>query len=385
MKITDVQVIAFRVPVKGHGTKWGYGVFGKERPGVQRITKIATDVGAEGFAVGGEHGYFYAPTKNEVEHLVKPLLLGEEALDRERLWHMMMSHRGFSERLIGNIDCALWDLMGRIAGVPVAKLLGGAREKAKAYASTAPNLGPPEVYAQHALECKALGYKSYKVHAYIYWDPHKQEPAPRRPAFPKEDVAVCRAVREAVGDDIVLMLDPWGIYTYDEALYVGREIQKLNYYFFEHPMDENKLEPYRKLCEELDIPICGPELAPGSCYSRAEWVLQRASDIGRIDTNFGGITACRKAVDMYETMGLRCEMHVGGFGNAQILGATTEDTCEFFERGLLRPGEDYDVTPSYLNRPCDPMDDEGYVHLPQGHGLGVDFNWDYINDNLIQE
>ena len=385
MKITGIEVISFRVPTRGHPTRWGYGVVGEEHHAIQRIIKIVTDEGAEGYNTGGAHGYSYCATKVEVERLVNPLLLEENPLDRERLWQWMMKHRGFSEGLVGNIDGALWDLLGRMAGVPVAKLLGGAREKVKAYASTAPNLGSPEVYADHALECKRRGYKAYKIHPYIYWNPHSREPAPAMPAFPKEDVAVCKAVREAVGNDMVLMLDPWGIYTFEESLYVGHEIEKLDFYFFEHPMDERRLEPYRKLCRELDIPICGPELATGSYYSRAEWALQEASDIGRIDTNFGGITGCKKAVAMYEGFGIPCEIHVGGFSNAQILGTTTDELCEFFERGLLTPGVDYDGTPPYLLHPCDPMDDQGYVHLPQGLGLGMEFNWDYINENLVEE
>jgi L-alanine-DL-glutamate epimerase-like enolase superfamily enzyme len=277
-----------------------------------------------------------------------------------------------------------------MAGVPIAKLLGGAREKVKAYASSGPNLGSPEVYAAHALECKQRGYQAYKVHAYIYWDPHKEEPLPARPAFPKEDVAVCRAVREAVGDDMVLMLDPWGMYTLEEAIYVGRELEKLGYYWLEHPMDERRIEPYRRLCKELDIAICSPELAHGSYYSRAEWVLQGASDIGRIDITHGGITACRKAISVYEAFGVPCELHLGGFGNMQIHGSTTEETCEYYERGLLRPGgsaweiEDYDTAPPFLLQPCDPMDNEGYVHLQQGPGLGAEFNWEYINEHRVE-
>ena len=136
------------------------------------------------------------------------------------------------------------------------------------------------------------------MHANIYWDPTRQEAAPGRPAFPKEDVAVCRAVREAVGDDMVLMLDPWGIYTREEAIWVGRRIEELDYYFLEHPMHERSIEPYRKLCSELQIPVCGPALAPGGVFSRAEWALQRATDIGRTDVNFGGVTGVRKTVDM---------------------------------------------------------------------------------------
>ena len=120
------------------------------------------------------------------------------------------------------------------------------------------------------MECRARGYQAYKVHAYIYWDPYKNEPAPGKPAFPKEDVEVCQAVREAVGDSMVLMMDPWSIYSYEEAVYVGHELEKLGFYFFEHPMDEVRIEPYRRLCKELSIPVCSPELVPGSFYSRDE-------------------------------------------------------------------------------------------------------------------
>jgi L-alanine-DL-glutamate epimerase-like enolase superfamily enzyme len=289
--------------------------------------------------------------------------------------------------LIGNIDSALWDLAGQVAAVPVRKLLGGARDRVKAYASTAPNIGSPDVYVQLAKDCKVRGYQAFKVHAYIYVDPETLQPTPGKPATPKADIEVCEAVADAVGDDMTLMLDPWGVYTYNEAIYVGRELERLGYYFLEHPMDERLVDPYRRLAAELSIPICGPELATGFHYSRAEWLLQRATDIGRIDVNFGGVTACRKAVDMYESFGVPCEMHVGGFGNAAILGATTEETCEFFERGLLWPIDhplgDYDKTPPYLNSPCDPMDDDGYVVLPDGPGLGIDLNWDYIDNNRI--
>ena len=383
MKITDVKVISFKARTRSRPTRWGYGEPGEERDEIQRVLKIETDEGAEGYFTGG-NTYFVPPPAEVIEQLVKPLLLGENPLDREKLWQWMMGHRGISESVIGAVDCALWDLLGRSAGVSVASLLGGYRDRVKAYASTAPNLGSPEVYAEHALQCKDRGYTAYKVHANIYWDPEKREPAPGKPAFPKADVEICRAVREAVGDDMVLMLDPWGIYTYEEALYVGREIEKLGYYWFEHPMDERKTEPYRKLTGQLDIAVLGPEMEPGSLYTRAEWAMQHASDMGRIDTNFGGITGCRKALGFYESIGMQCELHVGGFGNLALLGSTSEETCEYYERGLLRPGEDYDaMVPPHLMAPCDPMDENGYVIVPQGPGLGIQLNWDYINGNLV--
>ena len=169
MKIIDIEVISFRLTSKSHPSRWGYGVVGEEYDMVQRIMKIVTDEGFEGYTTG-PHGYSYCASTAEVERTVKPLLLGENPLDRERIWQWMMKHKGISEGLQGCVDSALWDLLGRMTGLPVSKLLGGAREKVKAYASTAPNLGSPELYANYALECQQCGYQAYKIHSYIYWN-----------------------------------------------------------------------------------------------------------------------------------------------------------------------------------------------------------------------
>ena len=384
MKISDVDLVSFKVNSNMRATKWGYAEFGPETENIHSFTRIKTDDGLEGYSEQGWPFYFYTPRQDEIEGLVKPLLLGEDPLDRERLWHLMSRHINFAEGLVGNIDCALWDLAGKIAGMSVSSMLGRARGSVKAYASTAPNLGDPDEYAVHAVKCKEAGYSAYKVHANIFWNPHIRQPAPGRPAFPEEDVEICAAVRDAVGDDMVLMLDPWGVYTLEESIWVGKEIEEMGYYFLEHPMHERLIEPYRKLCDELTIPVCGPELAPGGPFSRAEWALQRATDIGRTDVNFGGITGVKKTVDMYESLGMKCEVHVGGFGNAQILAATIEDTCEYYERGLLTLEMVHTSTPPYLKAPVDPMDDRGVVSLPDGIGLGAELNWDYIKNHEVK-
>ena len=108
-----------------------------------------------------------------------------------------------------------------------------------------------------------------------------------------------------------------------------------------------------------------------------------ASDISRIDVLRGGITGARKMASICEAYGVRCEMHISGFGNLQILGATSEDTCEYYERGLLAPGVDYEAPIPYLNEPCDALDDDGYVRVPQHPGLGYQIVWDYIDANKI--
>ncbi len=384
MKISDIEVIEFRYRTRRLPSKWGYG-FGtwedEEYEATSTITRISTDEGAEGYMTGGKREY--------IEGVAKPLLLGEDPLNREKLWnwmyHMAAIVEALPERQMGVIDSALWDLLGRMVGLPVSTLLGGrSRDKVKAYASTFPNMGGPEDYAQHAIECKERGYTAFKVHAYIYWDPYKWEPAPLHPGYPKEDVEICKAVREAVGDDMVLMLDPFGVYTLEEALWVGRELEKLNFYWLEHPMVETRLEPYRRLTRELDIAVMAPEQFPGGVFTRAEWVLQGASDMLRIDFNSGGITACQKMVNIAQAFGIQCEIHSPGFTQAQILAATTPEVCEYYERGLTRPDVDNDIPDPWLLSTCDPMDDEGNIIVSKRPGLGMEFNWDYINDNLVK-
>jgi L-alanine-DL-glutamate epimerase-like enolase superfamily enzyme len=192
------------------------------------------------------------------------------------------------------------------------------------------------------------------------------------------------AVADAVGDSMVLMYDPWGTYhTVEDALIVGRELEKRGYYWYEHPMPEERVESYIRLTRELSISICSPEILAGHVFTRADWVKRGASDISRIDVLRGGITAARKTAIVCEAFAVRCEIHMSGIGNLHVLGATSEDTCEYYERGLLAPGVEYDASLPYLNESLDPMDDEGYVSLPSRPGLGYSFNWDYIEDHTI--
>ncbi|MBI4658713.1 MAG: enolase [Verrucomicrobia bacterium] len=380
MRINNVEVISFRVEVPWRLSRWGYPVQGDPVPRTQTITKISTDDGATGYSIGGD--------PNVMENVIKPLFVGEDALDRERLWvwmdQMVTSTPYLNERQMGIADCALWDLFGRTVNLPVYKIFGGARERVKAYASTHPNLGGPKIYADHALACKRHGYKAYKIHANIYWDPHNKRPAPQQPGYPKEDVAICRTVREAVGDEMVLMLDPFGVYTLEEALWVGHELEQLGFYWLEHPVIETRVETCRRLTRDLKIAILSPEHVPGGIFSRAEWVLSGASDMLRIDIGYGGITGCHKMVGVAQAYGIKCEMHGGGWAHNQILGSTTEATCEYYEHGLLGPGMDYPKRLPYLKSVPDPLDDDGNVILPKSPGLGMEFDWDYINGNLVQ-
>ena len=383
MKIVDLQVIPFRVRRRAFRN----GAMQPETEVVQTLTKIVTDEGAEGYYLGGRgHGDQDGLSDDQIAVLtgrIRSLVLGQDPFDRERFWHWLWV-ANIEENLISVLDMTLWDLQARLFNLPLYKLLGGCRDKVKAYASTYPNLGPPDVYAQHALACQGQGYTHYKIHPYYFWDPVTGTPDPGRPSHTEQDIEACRAVRKAVGDGMVLSFDPWGTYrTYEEALKVGRALEELDFYWYEHPMPEYRVSSYEKLCRELDIPILSPEIAAGSFYTRADWIRREASDMSRIDVLRGGITGVKKMAAVCEAYGVKCEIHMSGAANLQILGSTSEDVCEYYERGLLAPGVDCETPPPYLEAIVDSMDDEGYVHLPQEPGMGYRIIWDYIEDNRV--
>ena len=161
MDWTLEQVIPFWVLRK----PYRHGEILPETKVVQTVTKIITDEGTEGYCFGGGYGYgerngIPAEQRAALQGPIKSLVLGQDPYDREKFWHWMWV-ANMPENLLSVLDMALWDLQARAFGVPVHKLLGGCREKVKAYASTFNNMGAPEVYAQHAMECKGKGYKAY--------------------------------------------------------------------------------------------------------------------------------------------------------------------------------------------------------------------------------
>ena len=143
MKIVDLQVIPFRVSRR----PYQYGKFLDETFVTQTLTKVITDEGAEGYYFGGSgHGDQDGMTTDQIHVLtgrLKDMIVGHDAFDREKFWHWMWV-ANIPENLLSVIDNVLWDLQARAFGMPIHKLLGGCREKVKAYGSKFPNLGMPE-------------------------------------------------------------------------------------------------------------------------------------------------------------------------------------------------------------------------------------------------
>jgi L-alanine-DL-glutamate epimerase-like enolase superfamily enzyme len=310
--------------------------------------------------------------------------VGHDPFDRERLWqelaHWQRGSTGqLSDRTLAIVEMALWDLAGRKLRLPVYKLIGAYRDRVPAYGSTMcgdemkGGLATPEDYARYAEWLLGRGYKAIKLHTWM--KPVSFAPDPRM------DVKACAAVREAVGPDIPLMLDAYHGYSRSDALWLGRELQRLGYYWYEEPMNEASMSSYAWLAANLDIPVIGPESMEGKFHTRAEWIKAGACDLSRTGVHdVGGIGPSLKIIHLAEAFGMDCEVHGSGAGNLTL--TAVQKNGRWYERGLLHPFLDYDAVPEYLNARPDTMDADGFVHLSQQPGLGDDINFDYINSNL---
>jgi len=228
-------------------------------------------------------------------------------------------------------------------------------------------LPTPEAYAKQALEVKGLGWHAYKSHP------------PGKLDF---DLAVYRECREAVGPDFKLMADPVAAYSHQDAFRVGRALEKLNYYWLEEPLFDVDFHGLRMLTAKLDIPICGTEVIAGSNYSAAECIANRVVDIVRSDVSWkGGVTAVMKTAHLAESFGVRCEIHTAIYHALEIVNlhcCAAISNCEFFE--LLYPLHYMDLG---MKNKLEIASD-GYAHPPNTPGIGVEWDWDFIDRNTIK-
>lgn len=379
MKITQVACYTIHYRSCVVRDSEGHSHPGEEHDATVPFLKITSDMGICGYSIGGRMD------PEVIQSVVAPALIGEDPLMREYIWQRLRTwqrlHPNFSERSLCAVDNALLDITGKVCGQPVYKLFGGYRNKVPAYASIMPGdaiqggLDSPKAYADFAYQLVKRGYKAIKIHTWM--PPAVPEPDPKR------DIEACRMVREAVGPDIGLMLDPYHDYGREEAWYLARELEKMDFLWLEEPMDENSIASYRWLSQRTKLPICGPETAGGKSQNRAMWIESGAADIGRAGTeDMGGITSVMKSVHLYEAFGMSLELHGGTIGNLHVLGAMGIPG-RYYERGMLHPLLNYETPKPWFTEIFDPMDKDGNVMIPQEPGLGWKFNFDYLHDNIV--
>lgn len=342
-----------------------------EPPGF--VLTVRTDDGIEGHY----RGFMYTkPMIPQIEMAAPEYLIGRDPLERKEIWQdLWTSFRHTDHFGMGPIDIALWDLAGKHYDESVSTLLGGGKDSVPAYASTfwgdtsADGLSSPEAYADFARECRKRGYPAFKTHPF---------------GDPAADIEICRAVAEAVGEEMDLMIDPASEYrTYAETLRVGRVLDELGFFWYEDPMADTGESTYTgaRLREELDTAVLGAEHVRGGAPARANHITAEALDMVRADAHMdGGITGVMKIAHLAEAFGIDIELHVGGPAHLHCMSAIRN--TNYFEHRLLHPEAEWTNTQGFASDP--ERFEDGHVAIPDGPGLGVDIDWDFIEDRTTR-
>ena len=376
--ITSIEVDEFKFPLKDVTKDYnGFNLVYKKNSNQTAVTyalKVFTNQGITGTYIGGDSPSFAQ------FNMFASYLIGKNPLHRELIYNdVKRALRKFDKMGMGPIDIALWDLAGKYYNAPIYELLGGWKTKIPAYASTMHGdrnggLDSPDAYAEFAVSCKNMGYPAFKIHG---WGDYKLE----------EEIQTILKVREAVGNNMDLMLDPaCEINTFLETVKIGKACDEANYLWLEDPYKDTgiSIHGHKMLKGLIKTPILQTEHIRG-LEEHVNFIQSGATDIVRVDPAYdGGITGAMKIAHAAEGFGLDCEVHAPGPAQRHLI-ASIRNT-NYYEMALVHPktstnGTIVDEVYQNYEDSLTSIDSEGKVSIPNAAGLGVEYNSDFIAKN----
>ena len=374
MKITDIKVHYLEIPLPVELlSTWGHG-----RPeqwhGVA-LAEVNTDEGLTGYGAA-EAMWGWGPVhKAIVEEMLKPRLLGKDPFATER---HIMDIRDVPGRA-WLVENALWDIVGKAAGMPIYKMWGGYQDRVRAYAALG-HLRPPEKMAEDALALMEKGFKAVKIRLHHF----RME----------DDLAMVEAVRKAAGEELTIMVDAnqatapyrtggsgtralWG---YERALKTARALEDLNVFWLEEPLPLHDYRDLTRLADAAEVLIAGGEINRG-IHEFKLFLDRECYDIVQPNCTMAeGMFQVRKIAALAEVNHKLCAPHAwvqgpGFYANLHVAGSISN--CPFIEFPCDPPA----ITPENFHSiitEIPVIDADGYVPIPDKPGLGVDINWDVV-------
>ena len=331
------------------------------------ILRIITEEGIEGWC--------YKVTEDTARTLTSSFrdkLVGRNAMARERIWHDLLMWERFGwppKELRGSVDIALWDIAGKKLGQPVWRLLGACRDRVPAYRTQGGTLGPEGKRVDHfvdfALKVQAEGYRGSKDHCY---------------GGPQFMIEVAGELRDAVGPDFHLMHDAVQYYDVKEAIRVGRALEKHGYSWFEEPVRDHDFAGLKQVREALEIDVVAGEYFPHQVHSYAQMLALGAVDGIKPPIEIGGITEVVKLAHLAEGFGAKIHVQASditwGFASVHANGGMENMV-------LLEVHPPFEThTHAAVRNPL--VVEDGYVRMPEGPGLGIDLDWDIIEQETTE-
>jgi L-alanine-DL-glutamate epimerase-like enolase superfamily enzyme len=304
-------------------------------------------------------------------------LIGRDPLDIRMIWDILSrfdrhSRSGVMMMAISAVDIALWDLKGKILGLPVYKILGGGRNRIKPYMSALGFSVEKEAAKKRALEIKAMGAAAQKW--FFRYGPTDGAEGLRK------NLDLAFGLREALGDDYELMFDCWMGWTVNYAQKIFPELEKVHPVWVEEVLRPHMVDGYRHLKAETSIPLSAGE----HFYTRMEVNTYLKDNIFAVMQSdpvwCGGITECLRIADLCEIYGTVFIPHGHALLPAmQVIASMPADTCPYCEYllGIMdRKNAFFKV-----NR----LGSDGYLTLNDNPGLGEDIDEErLISSEVIQ-
>ena len=385
-KINNVELHEFKFDAKNLGNLTGaesVGAFGYMKGESAEIKKYAVVISTEDGNRGEYVTHWCASDSTFAQScILAPKLLGRHAEEREGIYDDFKRElRQFDHMGHGPLDIALWDWTGKKLNCSISVLLGGFKNKLPAYASTYHGdrnggLDSKEAYADFAEYCYELGYKAFKIHG---WNDGNA----------KEEAENVLHVAKSVGERMTLMLDPaCELKTFADALYVGRACDEANFFWYEDPYRDSGVSAFshKRLREMIKTPILQTEHIRG-LEPKADFLIAGGTDFLRMDPEYDmGITGGMKIAHLAESFGIDVEIHACGPAHRHMMSAIRN--TNFYEIALVGPDCPNAIPPVYSCGYSDMLnciDKDGFVSVPQGIGLGVTYDWDYIRKNTVNK
>lgn len=295
MKITSVSLFPVTIPLT-EPIRWSFGT----RFHTSKLyIKVTTDTGLVGWGEGSGPMAMKA-VEAQIDVSIRSLLIGENPFDVERIIRKCMGSglawvMEFGVFVMAGIELALWDLMGKAAGVPTARLLGGIYRKKVQFGGYI-FINTSEVMAVKAAAYKEAGYDTVKLKGGINI---------------KQDIENVAAVRKAVGEDIEIRLDPNQVWSPGTAVQTLRRLEPYRLQYIEQPMRREDYQQYKILRMRTQTPIAVNE----SIYTAENMiriVTEACADVIVADVhNAGGLMGCKKVCAIAEAAGLPLTLHSG--------------------------------------------------------------------------
>jgi len=361
MKITDVTSESYRWP---RHKPISNGLHTYTHSGLG-LVKIHTDEGTIGVGVSATNNIIRAT----VDHL-KPDLIGEDPIDVERLWHKMwvpklVGRRGLTTRAIAGIDIALWDLRAKVAGMPLYKMLGGFRNRMPTYVAGGyyeDGKGLKELQ-QEMLDNVELGAKAVKM---------KIGAVPIR-----EDVERVKAVREAIGPDVSLLVDANCAYRAYEAVQIAKRMEEYDIFWFEEPVAPDDYEGHKRLADMTIIPIASGE-NEYTRYGFRDLIATGAVPILNADAKvLGGVTEWMKVAALAQAHDLRIAPHGSQDIHIHLVSAISNGLILEYYRDSTDPMHGKILKETLR------LNDDGTVSPTESPGIGVDPNYEFLEQYRV--